>query len=110
MSAIISNCGTYRYRLERVLGPQPKTCMFIMLNPSTADHVINDLTIKRCLGFAAACGCGRLLVGNLFAYRTTYPAELRRAVQPEGSYNSRHLKKMCVESDLVIAAWGEDGK
>ena len=110
MSTIISNCGTYRYRLERIFGPQPETCMFIMLNPSTADHVINDLTVKRCLRFAAAFGCGRLLVGNLFAYRTTWPEELKLAVKPEGPNNLRHLKRMCMESNIVIAAWGENGK
>ena len=67
MSATISKCGKYRYRLERVVGPGTKTCLFIMLNPSMADATNNDLTITRCISFAKASGCGRLLVGNLFA-------------------------------------------
>jgi hypothetical protein len=80
-----------------------------MLNPSTADATIDDLTIKRCMGFVKSFGYGRLVVGNLFAFRTTYPTELRIAAKPEGSYNLRHLKTMCEEAHLVIAAWGEDG-
>jgi hypothetical protein len=110
MSAIISKCGKYRYRLERIVGPGSKTCLFIMLNPSTADAVTNDRTIRRCMGFAEAFGCGRLVVGNLFAFRTRKPAELRRAPSPEGPYNLRHLRKMCGEADIVIAAWGVSGK
>lgn len=110
MSAIVSKCKKYRYRLERTVGTETKTCLFIMLNPSKADAVKNDLTIKRCMGFAKAFGCGRLLVGNLFAFRTTWPKELKVAAKPEGPHNLRHLKAMCMEAEIVIAAWGADGK
>ncbi|WP_263378450.1 DUF1643 domain-containing protein [Granulicella paludicola] len=110
MSATISKCGKYRYRLERTIGPTTKTCLFIMLNPSTADATLDDLTIKRCMRFAKDCGYGRMIVGNLFAFRTTYPTELKVAAKPEGLHNLRHLKAMCDEADMVIAAWGEDGK
>ena len=109
MSAIISRCGQYRYRLERRLGPG-KTCLFIMLNPSTADAVIDDRTITRCIGFATSLGYGTLIVGNLFALRATKPADLRKAKDPEGPDNLKHLKKMCATADLCIAAWGDDGK
>ena len=61
------------------------------------------------MSFAEAFGCGRLIVGNLFAYRTWNPAELKLAVSPEGPYNLRHLKKMCKEADTTIAAWGIHG-
>ena len=109
MTAIISPCGKFRYCLERQLGPG-KTCMFIMLNPSTADAVINDRTITRCIGFATSLGYGKLIVGNLFAFRATKPANLKKAKDPEGPDNLKHLKRMCASADLVIAAWGTDGK
>lgn len=110
MGAIISKCGKYRYRLERKLGDSKKTCLFIMLNPSTADAVKNDRTIRRCMGFAEAFGCGRLIVGNLFAFRTRKPTELKQTISPEGPQNLRHLKKMCDEASIVIAAWGVHGR
>jgi hypothetical protein len=109
MSAIISKCGRYRYRLERIVGSSSKTCLFIMLNPSTADDVENDNTIRRCIRFANSFGCGRLIVGNLFAFRTRNPAELKQAMKPEGPHNLRHLKTMCSEASIVIAAWGAHG-
>lgn len=99
-----------RFRLERTVGDGKKTRLFIMLNPSTADATINDQTIKRCMSFARLFGCGRLLVGNPFAFRTTYRPELKAAPKPEGPCNVRYLKKMCGEAQNVIAAWGADGK
>ena len=37
MTAVLSPCGTYRYRLGRTwLGDRP-AAVFVMLNPSTAD-------------------------------------------------------------------------
>jgi hypothetical protein len=109
MSAIISPCGLYRYRLERRFGDGPAS-LFIMLNPSTADAEIDDPTIRRCIRFAQSFGCGRLLVGNLFAFRATKPADLMKASDPEGPDNLKHLKKMCAEAQLCIAAWGAHGK
>lgn len=43
------------------------TVLFIMLNPSTATDILNDPTIRRCIGFAQRWGYAKLLVGN--AYR-----------------------------------------
>jgi len=109
MSAIISKCGQYRYRLERIVGSKSKACLFIMLNPSTANDVENDNTIRRCIRFAASFGCGRLMVGNLFAFRTRNPAELKQALKPDGPHNLKHLRAMCNEASIVIAAWGSHG-
>ena len=72
--AVFSDDMVYRYRLWRTWDPDLPTCLFIMLNPSTADHEQNDPTIRRCLDFAKQWGYGQLLVGNLFALRATDPA------------------------------------
>lgn len=37
MSAIISDCGTYRYTLERDVAMDGPLFLFIGVNPSTAD-------------------------------------------------------------------------
>src|SRR5579859_2539321 len=67
-SATFSPCRRYRYRLERVLGPGP-VLQVIGLNPSTADEVADDPTVRRCKGFARHWGFGRLILTNLFGLR-----------------------------------------
>ncbi len=63
--AEISPCGRYRYRLGRAWGPAPRTMMFVMLNPSTADAYEDDPTIRRCVSFAKREGCTGIDVVNL---------------------------------------------
>jgi hypothetical protein len=55
-SAVISDCGRYRYLLTRQLDASPKVATFIMLNFSTADARQDDPTIRRCTGFAHRWG------------------------------------------------------
>ena len=51
--ARMSADGRYRFLLTRRTGFGEKKVMFLMLNPSTADAVQNDATIRRCMGFAS---------------------------------------------------------
>jgi hypothetical protein len=74
-SAVISPCGLYRYRLTRTWDAVRWSAAFVMLNPSTADAVDDDPTIKRCVGFAKRWGCGGIVVANLFAFRSADPDE-----------------------------------
>lgn len=110
--AVISQCGQYRYVLTREF-PTPGKCreaLFIMLNPSTADEMLDDPTIRRCLGFAKREGCTRLTVINLFALRATDPGELKRHTDPEGPDNDVYLEGAVEHHQeaggLIIAAWG----
>ena len=80
--------------------------MFIMLNPSKADAIKNDRTVNRCIRFAMAWGYGGLIIGNLFAYRSTKPDALKKVLDPVGPENGRHIKEMASEADIIIAAWG----
>jgi hypothetical protein len=80
--------------------------MFVMLNPSTADADVDDPTIRRCIGYAKAWGCGGLWVGNLFAFRATNPRGLLEVEDPVGPHNDDYLLGMAYRSDLVVAAWG----
>lgn len=105
-SAIISECGRYRYALTRRWGPDPQA-IWIMLNPSTADATMNDPTIRRCMTFSKSFGYGALTVVNLYAWRATNPAELkmsgRDVVGPE---NDSILRSLASTGWPVIAAWG----
>lgn len=140
--AEISACGTYRYRLWREwrLHPlpaqwdmwaendgtaivdgaghqlgEPKACVFIMLNPSTADGDEDDPTIRRCVGFAQAWGYDRLEVINLFAYRATDPKALLTLTHDQdsvGVFNQRAFNSVLFGGyplGIIICAWGAHG-
>jgi hypothetical protein len=80
-----------------------------MLNPSTADHKIDDATIRRCIFFAKREECRNLTVVNLFAYRSRNPKDLEEAYDPCGTENFNYLQdeiKTHSIGDLIICAWG----
>ena len=104
-SAELSPCGLYRYRLDRVWDRSRDVAVFVMLNPSTADGATDDATIRKCVAFAKAWGCGRLTVVNLFAFRATEPDDLKRAADPVGPDTDRHIAAACA-GRLVVCAWG----
>ena len=108
-AANFSRCRQYRYALWRQWGDAPACALIIGLNPSTADHRQDDPTIRRCIGFARDWGYQRLCVANLFAFRATYPDDLKAAADPVGPANDRWLRKLMAEADCVVAAWGNDG-
>jgi hypothetical protein len=103
-----SPCGVYRYRLERVWAPGALLAC-VMLNPSTATEERNDPTIERCERRARALGFGGLSVVNLFAFRATYPADLRRAADPVGPGNVAALQEVALAAGLVLCGWGTHG-
>lgn len=103
--------GNYRYRLERRWGDGP-AFVVIGVNPSTADATHDDATIRRCLGFARAHGCGALVMVNLFAFRSTdvraLPANHREA---NGPRNDDAVLSACrLPGAVVVCAWGSRTK
>ena len=110
MSAIISEDGVYRYRLERQWDTLTGagTVLWIMLNPSTADAEKNDPTIRRCIGYSKAWGYAGLYVGNLYALRSTDPKAIGKHADPVGPECDHHLAMMVEPShvSLVVCAWG----
>ena len=108
--ATFSECKKYRYALWRVWDQNRPKVMFIGLNPSTADEVNNDPTIRRCINFAKDWNYGGVIVVNLFAYRATKPEDLFAFKQPVGPKNDYWINKHSIDAELVIGAWGNDGK
>ena len=107
---IFSPCRQYRYVLWRSWDMFcPRFAMFVGLNPSTADEVTDDPTIRRCIGFAKAWGYGALCMTNLFAYRATDPHQLFAVEEPVGPDNDVWLAKIAREAMVVIVAWGVHG-
>lgn len=108
--AEISPCKKYRYTLWRVWDEKKPVCLFIGLNPSTADATQDDPTIRRCIDFAKRFGCGRLVMGNLFAFRATDPEEMKAyRGDPIGPENDYWLNRLYIGAHIRIAAWGVQG-
>ncbi len=107
--ARFSRCRRYRYSLERRWKSGSGKVLFIGLNPSTADHHQDDPTIRRCVRFARDWGFAAMEVVNLFAYRATYPADLKAAADPVGPANDRWINRCHQQADLTVACWGNDG-
>lgn len=107
--AVISECGTYRYRLSRMTASPlrwVKRVCWVMLNPSTADEVNDDPTIRRVLGFSESWGCTHIDVVNLYALRATNPKELFAHLDPVGPENDEWIKEAAAGAELIVAAWG----
>ena len=109
-SAILSAARKYRYVLTRIWDETKPTVVFIGLNPSTADEEADDKTIRKCIGYAKRWGYGKLIMANLFAFRSTDPSLLKRVEDPVGPDNDSYIQKCVSESNLVIACWGNHGK
>lgn len=102
--AEFSNCRNYRYALWRVWNEKLPLIMFIGLNPSKANEVDEDPTIKRVFSFARNWGYGGFYMMNLFAYVTTKPDNLK-CVDPLGE-NDLWLERVAVKCQDIIYAWG----
>ena len=105
---IFSPDRLYRYTLWRQWDERP-FCMFIGLNPSTADETKDDPTIRRCIRFAKDWGYGALCMTNIFAFRATDPQVMRAQFDPIGPDNDTYLNRIGSEAGIIIAAWGVHG-
>ena len=109
-SAVFSLNSVYRYELCRRWLLGQGICCFLMLNPSTAGEKENDPTVTRCIDFAERWGYRGLSVGNIFALRSTDPSLIKTHQDPVGPENDLHLSWIIRACDLVVCAWGNDGK
>ncbi len=107
-TATYSRCERYRYALAREWAVGPRL-LYVMLNPSKATEQANDPTIERCQRRAVQLGYGGFTVVNLFAWRETSPARLKRAANPVGPENDAQIALASRECDAILAAWGVHG-
>ncbi len=112
-SANFSPCRKYRYSLWRSWDKLGMTggnyAMFIGLNPSTADEVNDDPTVRRCIAYAKAWGYGALCMTNIFGFRATDPKDMMAVDDPIGEGNNTALKEFAKGAGVVVAAWGVHG-
>ena len=110
--AIISDCGKYRYELHREWDKSKRKVLFIMLTPSTADGLNDDLTTIRCMNFAKKWGYGGIMIGNIYPFRAKRPKDLKKWIDDDTisleSYSSNvaHVEEMAEQADMIVCAWG----
>lgn len=110
MSAIFSECGKYRYWLEREVQLTGDVWGILGVNPSTAGAEVEDQSTKKFMGFAQRNGCRRYVLANPFAYRATNVKELAAVADPMGPENWRYLIRLVQEVDVIVPCWGDRGK
>lgn len=107
--ACISDCGLYRYALWRIWDNSLQQVTWVMLNPSTADHEVDDPTIRRVTSFTRDAGYGGFSVLNLFAFRSPSPRAMKSADDPIGPHNMAYFSGLVADRQDVVAAWGTNG-
>jgi hypothetical protein len=110
--AKLDSTKKYRYLLRREWDETKPHVVWIMLNPSTADHEEDDPTIEACIRFTKKWGYGSFEVVNLFAYRATKPSELKNLDKDVaiGAESLTYIRDALERADLIVAAWGSNGK
>ena len=108
--AIFSADRFYRYSLFRYWNPNLPKLTYVLLNPSRADEVMDDPTVKRCVVRAFLLDFGAIEIVNLFAMRSTYPYSLVTAPDPIGPLNEISIANAIRNSKLTICGWGKNGK
>lgn len=123
--AILSADARYRYVLSRgVVAREPnidtRICLWVMVNPSTADALKDDHTIRKVTGYCHRWGFARFRVVNLYAYRATdigllHALEWPVSNQPAptdivGPDNDRHISEQAALASEIIVAWGNRSK
>lgn len=117
--ATFARDGQNRLTLTRAWNDAlPKVC-FIGLNPSTADHLGDDPTVRRWIHFARAWGYGGFVAVNLYPFRSATPAECRKWADWESNgpdwyarddilSNIDVIAREAKAADLVVACWGNN--
>ena len=119
--AVFSDCGRYRYRLERIWDPGRPILPWVLLNGSTAGSVRNDPTVRRVIGFTWKWRFGGLCLVNAYAAMATRPRDLFAMKENVGPRNRsyvrkavrdawRHARNLSDTPELpVIVGWGNHG-
>lgn len=106
--ATFSEDGNYRFALWRIWDESKPLVMFVGLNPSTANHVDDDPTIRSVVRIAKSNGYGGIYMMNCWAYISTDPEKLRdhRFNDLICEWNDNMLTTTKAKCKDVVFAWG----
>lgn len=105
MPAFRDRGGTSLWRRAHVDQP---TAAFILINPSTADHAVDDPTSRNCHRSAAKLGLGIQIV-NIFPWRGDPDSLLAAGEQRYGDrdLNEEHIRHAIRRAKLVVLGFGD---
>ena len=109
-SAVNSECGRYRYRLDRTVAMTGPVYGFFGVNGSKATAHEDDHTVSKWIGFSKRNDVGRFIVGNTFGYRATDVGDLASAEDPVGPENNFYLRQIIAEAEILVPCWGSRAK
>lgn len=102
---------TYRYSLMRLWDPGLPSITWMMANPSTANAVEDDPTIRRVIGLSEGWGYGSIVVVNLLPIVSSNPQDLRSGLSiPERTLRVNEWAihhESARKSSPVVVAWGQ---
>jgi hypothetical protein len=107
-NAIFSEDNMHRFLLSRIWDIEKKKATAIMLNPSYADHLKNDLTVLKVTNCLIDQGFGTLSIVNLFSFIATDPKELSNNKDTIRSDTNEYIVNAIKGADLIIIGWGSD--
>jgi hypothetical protein len=102
----------YRTILSVTWDESAPAVLWVMMNPSVATVEYADPTLIKTLGFTRRWvskqgrGYGRMLIGNIHAYRATDNRRLMDVADPVGPSNDTALLHMAQNSEIVVLAYG----
>lgn len=105
-AARFSDCRTWRYLLHPAPLEQP-VLVWLLCNPSDADELAPDPTIRKVTGFTRRLGFGSWLVANLFGLVSSDPKALREHPEPVGPDNDEVLRSL--PDAPIVLGWGGVG-
>jgi len=108
--ALFSNKKDYRYMLSRVWDTKKPTLGIIGLKPLIGDAITSDLDINHQIKVAKDLGYGSLYSLNLFSFIEKDGLNIYDIDDPIGINTDRYLKRYLSKCEIVICAWGNEGK
>jgi len=111
-SSAYSDDHVYRWWWERRWADGPGLC-WVGLNPSMGDTTGRPRpTLRKVVALAKSHGLGAVTVVNLFSWRATKPADLKRASADQdiiGARTTDVIAELSGQSPVTLAAWGAHG-
>lgn len=107
--AKFSSKGYHRLVLWRVWKRSKGLVCFIGLNPSTADGIEDDATIRRLIGFTKRWGYGGFYIVNLFSKVGTKFATVKFSNNLIIKNYDKLIEKYARKSNIVCLMYGDKG-
>jgi len=106
-NAVFDKTRKYRYLLYREWDKTLPRILFIMLNPSDADEILDDKTISRCIYFAKKFKFGSVEIVNLYSLVSKNPKVLKITnMDPVGKETDKYILQASKRAKKIVVAWG----